>query len=178
MNENKKYAFEYLIDLLIQWHKNICGEHDTRYEESFTKLKLIKLLFFASAISASNSDYGLLTVFNRFVAMPFGPVESDVYNELNSTIGKYKITDKKLQIVDTSYSPVNDQEIEEKISKAVNLLKEKNKEIIKYSAFELVDLSHQWSCWKVTYEFAQKTGKRSMVIPAKMIIDSDKYYTI
>jgi len=71
----KELAFEYLMDCFIDWYKSI--RNDNSYFCSFTKLKVIKLLFFASAVNANSQNHNLLGVFNKFVAMPFGPVESD-----------------------------------------------------------------------------------------------------
>lgn len=85
----KELAFEYLMDCFIDWYKSI--KNDNSFHYSFTKLKVIKLLFFASAVNANNEDHNLLGTFNKFVAMPFGPVESDIYNKMNqSAIGMSK----------------------------------------------------------------------------------------
>lgn len=54
----KEAAFEYFIDSLINWYKSL--KDDEYYLASFTKLKLIKLLFFASAVNAKDGNYGLL----------------------------------------------------------------------------------------------------------------------
>lgn len=49
----KELAFEYLMDCFIDWYKSI--KNDNSFHYSFTKLKVIKLLFFASAV---NANYG------------------------------------------------------------------------------------------------------------------------
>ena len=159
----KELAFEYLMDCFIDWYKSI--KNDNSFHYSFTKLKVIKLLFFASAVNANNEDHNLLGTFNKFVAMPFGPVESDIYNKMNqSAIGKYCISDKELKI--------------EQINESVEALKKINNRLVLYSAFDLVDLSHKWSCWRTTYSYARQINKGSISIPDNLIINSDKYFII
>ena len=83
--EEKKAYFEYLIDSLIQ--RNNCSF------DGFTTLKLIKLLFLVVGVSSTEQERGLTTIFDKFVAMPYGPVESDIYNCIqNNALTKYSIT--------------------------------------------------------------------------------------
>ena len=121
----KELAFEYLMDCFIDWYKSI--KNDNSFHYSFTKLKVIKLLFFASAVNANNEDHNLLGTFNKFVAMPFGPVESDIYNKMNqSAIGKYCISDKELKIQEVSTENNEDKlspTIIEQINESVEALK-------------------------------------------------------
>ena len=173
----KELAFEYLMDCFIDWYKSI--KNDNSFHYSFTKLKVIKLLFFASAVNANNEDHNLLGTFNKFVAMPFGPVESDIYNKMNqSAIGKYCISDKELKIQEVSTENNEDKlspTIIEQINESVDALRKINNRLVLYSAFDLVDLSHKWSCWRTTYSYARQINKGSISIPDNLIINSDKY---
>ena len=176
----KELAFEYLMDCFIDWYKSI--KNDNSFHYSFTKLKVIKLLFFASAVNANNEDHNLLGTFNKFVAMPFGPVKSDIYNKMNqSAIGKYCISDKELKIQEVSTENNEDKlspTIIEQINESVDALRKINNRLVLYSAFDLVDLSHKWSCWRTTYSYARQINKGSISIPDNLIINSDKYFII
>ena len=72
----KNKLFEYLVFLLEQW------KNDIQATGSFTKLRLQKILFFAVAVNATEENHPLLNVFNRFYAMPYGPVELDIYESM------------------------------------------------------------------------------------------------
>ena len=173
----KEAAFEYFIDSLINWYKSL--KDDEYYLASFTKLKLIKLLFFASAVNAKDGNYGLLHKFDKFVAMTFGPVESDVLNLINnSNTGKYKISDKALIVLQDNETNEIDVGTKKLIDEAITSLKKINPDLILYNAFDLVDLSHRWSCWQITFKYAQDQNKGSLLIPNELIVQSDKYYTI
>lgn len=114
--------------------------------------------------------------------MPFGPVESDIYNKMNqSAIGKYCISDKELKIQEVSTENNEDKlspTIIEQINESVEALKKINNRLVLYSAFDLVDLSHKWSCWRTTYSYARQINKGSISIPDNLIINSDKYFII
>ena len=49
-------------------------------ENDLSVLKIMMLLFFTVAASVKQDDEGLLKVFNNFVAMPIGHIESDVWD--------------------------------------------------------------------------------------------------
>lgn len=169
----KEQAFVYLIDQLIEWHKFLATD-GKGILDTFTKLKIIKLLFFATAID-SDKDNELINLFDNFVAMPMGPVESDIYNSINNNrITKYIISDGRLTINNVE-TPI-DQSVESMIDLAISKLKAINLNLILYTAFDLVDLTHRWDCWKITYSYAKANGKGSMPIPANLIRSSDKFF--
>lgn len=178
MNE-KALALEYILDHLIEWFKEEFGENAS-YKISFTKLKVLKLLFFVSSVNANEEEHGLLDVFDNYVAMPFGPVESDIYNYINDgDIGKYQISDRQFLVnADYRNGETLSEELQTAIDESINALKEINPKLICYTPFELVDLSHKWSCWQVAMNFANMLGKKSVSIPTETIIRSDKYYKL
>ena len=47
-------------------------------------MRLQKLLFLISTVNATSTDKGLLNTFNNFYALPYGLVESDIYNSMNN----------------------------------------------------------------------------------------------
>ena len=89
--EDKILFFEYFIDSL--------SERNNNSFKGFTTLKLIKLLFLTVGVSSTEDDRGLTTVFNNFVAMPYGPVESDIYDTIRTDgLSKYNITSSQCAI--------------------------------------------------------------------------------
>ena len=161
---------EYFIDCL---HSN-----ERKNVFSFTPLKIIKLLFFTTAASIEiDPQKNLLTIFDNFVAMPYGPVESDIYNSITqNTLNKYFISIDGCKIKDPSMELNIHQEAKDLINKSIDKLKEKNNEIFNYTPVELVDISHKWSCWKNSYEIALQFNKNSYSIPSESIKKSIKYY--
>lgn len=75
----KKQAFEYLLNGLLQWFSN--GEL-YKNSNSFSRVKVLKLLFFVAVIKDADGN-DLLDIFDKFYAMPHGPVESDIYNYMS-----------------------------------------------------------------------------------------------
>ena len=71
-----KKVFEYWLMQMLNWGKEMTPQVPFY---SFTRLKVLKLLFFTAAVQNQNGD-DLLDVFDNFYALPNGPVESDIYN--------------------------------------------------------------------------------------------------
>ena len=165
--EEKKAYFEYLIDSLIQ--RNNCSF------DGFTTLKLIKLLFLVVGVSSTEQERGLTTIFDKFVAMPYGPVESDIYNFIqNNALTKYSITSSQCKIKNVNTNTNLHDNQRQAIDNAIDLLLEKNPRILQCQPFELVDITHKWSCWRICYDWALE--KKSIGIPSRMIQNSVKYY--
>lgn len=71
-------------------------------ENDLSVLKIMMLLFFTVAASVKQDDEGLLKVFNNFVAMPIGHIESDVWDIIKykkGIIGQFRISNKGLEVV-------------------------------------------------------------------------------
>jgi uncharacterized phage-associated protein len=166
-NDPKIIAFDYFVYKLQQWfyRRNSLGT-----ENDLSKLKVIKLLFFTVAISANRDEDGLLTTFDNFVALPYGHVESDIYERMHTS--DYFIIDKQglSSKADFNIEAINTRPaLKSQIDKAISNLEVVNKELISYKAFDLVDISHKWNSWKTMYQLARKSGRYSMKIPNEMI---------
>lgn len=161
-------CFEYLIDILARkYNKNI---------QDFTTLRLIKLLFLVTGVSTTNEDAGLTDIFDNFVAMPYGPVESDIYAAIQRDgLKRYSVSASGCYLKKEEPFHISD-ESKRSLETAVDYLLEKNPQILSIQPFELVDITHKWSCWRVCYKFALNSGKRSITIPSQMIQNSVKYY--
>lgn len=168
----KSNNFEYVVDVL--------SEKNGGQIQSFSTLKIIKLLFFVSAVSAEiDKESSLLSIFNRFVAMPYGPVESDVYSCIsNNRLTKYNINASGCVIIDDENQLDVSDENKILIQNSIELLLSKNKDIILYTPFQLVDLSHKWTCWQICFDIARQQNKSSLNMPTDSIINSIKYYKL
>jgi uncharacterized phage-associated protein len=182
MQESQKIKyFEYFVHKVYEWQ-------DKGDNNDLSVLKLMKLLFFTTAVNSKKETENVLlnTVFNKYVAMPFGHVESVIYNSIkaNSELTFYKLsnkkTEKKSEYTDESFSSfvksLNSSIIDE-IDKSIEALKQKNSKIIHYSAFQLVELSHQWYSWRSKFpKLNDITGKESFPISTEIIASEDKYF--
>lgn len=152
MNNNKIYAFDYMLSLFEEWYREETNE--VMNFQKCSKLSVLKLLFLAAAPKDDNSE-DLLNLFNNFYALPFGPVESDVYNAIKlNKLPSYIVTEKsisKKQNVTLPYSI----EAYTKVKDAVNALKDRNKNLILLDAFALVEITHKWESWRQSIAFAR-----------------------
>lgn len=144
--ENKIKIFEAFVFELLKWYKKEKGDYRNN---DLSKLKTLKLLFLWVS-----RDKELLKIFNNFQAWTYGPVEKDIYDAI---VGKgegltfFEVTNSK-----TIKKPLkvqidaDNQKIAEKI---VSELKDRNKKLINKNALTLVNITHMWESWKLTYEF-------------------------
>lgn len=174
-NNDKILAFEYVIYCLSKWFKEKTGSDPN----DFSKLKLFKLHFFVCAVNASEKENDLLETFDNFYALPYGPVESDIYSRL-SEMRLYRVDGSGMAYMDCAVTSDNfdllNLKTKEEIEDSVNNLKKQNDELITYSAIHLVDISHKWTAWKVVYSSALRQGKHSESIPLDFIRKSSKIF--
>ncbi len=160
-------CFEYFISKIIEWYDEISPNKDI---SSFTKLKVQKLLFLCSAISISSKNKGLLDIFDQFYAMQLGPVESDIYDAMVSNrFETISFEERSMRIIPEGKIDLSQiKEFIPKIDSAISKLKDRNKDIVTYSASDLVDITHKWNSWKCAIAIASIIGKRS----EKMLIEN------
>lgn len=158
--EIKKIAFGYMITLFFNWYKEENKTENTQdCCSAFSKLSLLKLLFLGAAIK-TEGDADLLDIFDNFSALPYGPVESDVYNGIiDDSIPWYTIGDRLIQIKDNS-SVIIEEQLKSRIKSSVNALREANPNLINVGAFQLVEITHKWKSWADAYSFAEFLGQR------------------
>lgn len=168
ISDLKKSAFEYLLNGLLEWFSNV-----TLYKNSssFSRVKVLKLLFFVAAIKDSKGN-DLLDIFDKFYAMPHGPVESDIYNYMSRDELKYYsfneiyLKPKQVYSVNSENLPL---EIRTRIDNAIKCLRLENPLIINKGAFELVEISHKWIVWKNSMKIAELGGKSSSLMLVESI---------
>lgn len=146
--------FSYLVGKLIEWRKEVTGEEFK--EDMFNKLSLLRLLFLVVAFDRlDDSDNGLLKIFNNFYAQPYGPVEKDIFKDIQTDgIPGYKIDDNKVvkKDEDVDYSEING--ITAKIDIIIVMLKVINNELVTLSSPELIEITQQWSSWNRAFSYA------------------------
>lgn len=175
LNSQEKYnAFEYFVTKLIDWQES--GLRNNSNDISI--LKALKLAFFATVADVDKNNAEMLDdVFDKFYAMPFGHVESDIYDSYK------KGASQNVNISATSSSIISE---EAKISHntkiiidgAIEALKSYNSEIIAMDAMQLVDLSHEYFSWKFYYKEAKQYGSFSAYIPHSAIKGEQKFFSL
>ena len=105
---NKIFAFDYMLSLFEQWYKDE-GKESMNFQNC-SKLSVLKLLFLTAAPKREGAR-DLLDVFNNFHALPYGPVESDIYNAIQDN--RYEIliknkhtNDEKKYTTDSGKRPI------------------------------------------------------------------------
>lgn len=181
---DKILCFEYLLYRMIDWYRELRPEEDyNSVIGDFSRLKSLKLLFFVSTVGLFD-EKGLLDIFTRFCAMQHGPVESDIYDAMVSN--KTEIFDfndrktilkkiEKREIIQIFQNNIDPQTLE-RLNAAILLLREENPDIVTYTPFHLVDISHKWKVWRNTFDFAIFIGRRSELMNMRDVLSKDDMY--
>lgn len=168
--ENKKLLFEYLVYLLEQWKQ----EKHPHSKEAFTKLKLQKILFLVASVKATEDNHPLLDVFDNFYALPYGPVEIDIYeamcNNSFKTI-KFEGNDCKQNLNEEDFTAL-DKDPKKAMRDAVQAIKDKGSDYVISDAFELVDITHKWTSWQIAMQMAEMFGSKRESMSTEDIINS------
>ncbi|KUY28525.1 type II toxin-antitoxin system antitoxin SocA domain-containing protein [Elizabethkingia ursingii] len=170
---DKKIAFEYFVNKLYTWYDS---QFNSVENNDFSTLKVLKLLFFCSAIEASEDEKSLLDdPFNNFYAMPYGHVESDIYNSIRKKELSYFTIDNTNTVLKNA--PNFDglsNEIKKNIDSSFSKLLEINDHLFLMTPLELVELSHLWYSWRYYYSQAKEGGAFSAKIPNSIIKSEEK----
>ena len=173
----KVLAFEYLVCCLLRWKAEIL-KFDLE-EVSISKTQALKLLFLASAIPGKEGD-DLLSVFNHFYAMQFGPVESDIYNAImDKGFVVLQVNDSLLSVCnldERTFIDLDNSGVKSRIDIAVHQLQLRNNSLVLFQASRLVDITHKWWCWKDAYEKARLLDKGSFPMNETSIRESNKVF--
>lgn len=181
MLADKIRCFDYLVYRIITKNMsevpNVQQIKETMQLKEFNKLKLLKLLFFVSTIRQDDGN-DLLDIFGNFYAMPYGPVESDVYNDLSEMphfVFEGNTLNIKDGVVDFNFDDIR-RARRDKIDKAINTLYSKNSKIFSMPTFDLVELSHKALAWKTIFESALRSGCQSKKMPVELIKETTIFY--
>jgi len=173
----KFLAFDYMLTQFKDWHKEVAA--DSELFTDLSRLSVLKLLFFASAPKSENDQTDLLDLFDNFHALPYGPVESDIYNTIKGDLlPNYRVRERGITIKNSEpdYHEL-ESDIKNRIDTEIKELKGANKNLILKSAFDLVEITHQWESWKSAFGFAQFLGKQSYeMTPDSIKKDRNKFF--
>lgn len=169
--EKKRYLFEYLVFLLKQWKY----EQYPNFNEAFSKLKLHKILFLVAAVKATSQSHPLLDVFNNFYALPYGPVELDIYDAMNGNAFKrikFEGNNCKSDNLDDCYFEDLNNAQKQAMIEAIRAIRDMGADYITKDPFELVDITHKWTSWQVAMQVAEMLGNKRELMSTEDIINS------
>lgn len=172
----KKDLFEYLIFRLEKWKEKI-GEKQVPV---FSKLRLQKILFLVCTCMATNEEKKLLSIFDDFYALPYGPVEMEIYEAMKRNKGFRYVSFKgsvcvydKLEDSMFDNLPVKERKW---IDEAVDKFIAEKRNYLTIPVFDLVEITHRWSVWYVMMEYAKSIGHNMEKMEIDDILKSTKYY--
>lgn len=158
--EYKKLLFEYVVLCLCEWGKEL------GYQQipDLSKLRLQKILFFVCAWNTTTENAGLLNVFNNFAALPYGPVELDIYESMcgNTPFKHIKFEGNNCKVESLSQECFIDlcQTHKDIVDAAIKQFKDSKYNYITRPVFELVEITHKWTVWQVAMSFAEMIGAK------------------
>ena len=171
--QQKILLFEYFVYLLEKWK----GEINGHTIPSFTKLRLQKLLFLACTINATIAEKRLMRVFNRFNALPYGPVELDIYEAMNSNSFSHLTFKGNDCTFENQFENCNfdnlDNQLKEWTNEAISELKCRRKDYLYMPVFDLVEITHQWTAWQTAITVAEFLGSKSEEMTVENICNSN-----
>ena len=149
---SKLDCFNGFVCEILNWYsRDVGGDWN-----DLSKLKVLKLLFLSVA-----EDDELLYIFDNFVAWDLWPVEEDIYKAIIKGDENlvFDINNEcTIRKKDILISP----EAIEKWKQNINLIKK--------SASSLVDITHEWRCWRI----ANMLWK--LKLSNELILESNKFY--
>ena len=173
----KVNCFEFLMDELVKW----VNESGGNPKRDLNLLKVVKLNFFVAAASSSENDEGLLSVFDEFYALPYGHVESDVYNIIKenpkASLNKYTIVPNGISWSNDDIITIDDK-YSNSIKSSIDKIKVIDSDFVLRPAGYLVDLSHMWRSWKLMYSTAKSLNKHAIKIPNNLIQTESKIFKL
>ena len=162
---NSIEIFKNVVFQLRDCYIEKAGVSTEQFEKNndFSILKLIKLHFFVIAINSKNDKF--LLEQNEFWAMPYGPVETTVYNQIrnNKNFNEFILSNEKINFI--SEKPFIDAGTETRINDSISLLFDLEPRLLFTDAGTLVDLTHKWNCWRKNYSLARAKNTYSSIIP-------------
>ena len=168
--------FEYFLKHLVEWYCDYYNievqQFNTHHNNNLSKIKIIKLHFFATS-----TDDDALDIFNDFHALPYGHVESFVYDHLNDLM-HFEVDNISLTLR-SELNQIQGHSAEHNviIDRMVENLKNLNLDLIALEPFDLVEISHRWFSWNFTFQEARKMGLYSRAISPSLIKQEVKHYS-
>jgi uncharacterized phage-associated protein len=171
----KTLVFEYFISEILRQ-----SDSNSLFENDLSILKTQKLLFLLVVAEIDGGSSFLIdNVFNNFIAMPFGPVEVDVYyfckkEKLNSLVINDKYTRPK-NGGDVAFLPFKYKGYADN---AVQQLLKRNPKIFTLKSITLVEITQMYNCWKKSYAKARENQSFREPINVEAIKEDFKYFKL
>lgn len=171
---DKNLVFEYLVFRLNEWKLKL--EKEKIKVPVFTKLRLQKILFLICAWKAESTNRKLLKIFNQFYALPYGPVEMDIYEAMKNRIYFQYINFDGNECIynnlEESMFVAVSEECRNLIDEAVDDFSKNHRQYLTMPVFDLVDITHRWSAWKITMDIATFFGNKKEKMSVECICRS------
>lgn len=171
----KILATKYILFKLSEWYKEVTGQNE---ENDLSILKTLKLIFLLCTVDLDSKEHLIDKGFS-FNALPYGPVEKDIYDYYKSGVFKGIIETSGLNTKEMQLSDFKslDENLKHKIDENFDELKSKNKLLIIKSATYLVELTHRFNSWEKSFKIAKDQGKFSHPMAENDIINDVKFYS-
>lgn len=167
---DKNLIFEYLVFRLNEWKLKL--ENKNVKVPAFTKLRLQKILFLVCSWQVTNTNMKLLSVFDNFYALPYGPVEMDIYEAMKNDSFQHICFEGNICICDslmsTMFAGVSDEH-KLYVDETIKHFMDSHFKYLSMPVFDLVELTHRWSAWKITMDIATFFGKKIEKMSVKSI---------
>lgn len=171
----KILAFEYWLTQMLIWGNELNPKVSF---SSFSRLKALKLLFFTAAVKDEQGQ-DLLDIFNNFYALPYGPVESDIYNCITlDQLQFFTFKNFSLEMKQDNCDITLNEEMKQRINHSIKVLRTNNQKIISYNAEQLVTLSHIRTSWRNAIQIAHALGKDSYKMDISQIRTDVQYFSL
>lgn len=171
---DKNLVFEYLVFRLNEWKLQL--EKEEIKVPVFTKLRLQKILFLICAWRTESTNRKLLKIFNQFYALPYGPVEMDIYEAMKNRISFQYINFDGNECIynnlEESMFVAVPKECRTLIDEAVDDFSKDHRQYLTMPVFDLVDITHRWSAWKITMDIATFFGNKKEKMSVECICRS------
>lgn len=116
----------------------------------------------------------MLDVFNNFYAMPYGPVELDIYESMKKNEFEHiKFNGIECQPYFQNFDVSSiDPSYKQDIDHAVQSLKEVGFDYLSAPVYDLVEMTHKWSAWRIAMDISKISGSRQERMTAEDIYNS------
>lgn len=174
---DKLLSTKYILYHFSLWYEESVGD---MHSNDLSILKTLKLIFLLSTINTDKENENLLDFGFKFAAMPYGPVEKEIYdmykkNVFSNLVGKDGLNFSEIKNENFETLP---KDLKNVIDSNISTLKSHNYYLISKTASYLVDLTHLYSSWENNYKKALKQDMFSIDIPNEEIKKDTVYYSL
>lgn len=178
----KAVYFDYFITSMILEDNGIRDYTSisfNEFKELFNKyevnlLKMRNLLFLACA---SNSNF---KIFNNFFVVPYGIMEQDVIDDLENMRNYERINNSTFIMPHDAWQGYEDldEDVKYEIRESVKSLRNKNEELMDYSAYEVTETVNKCVCYRICMNNGKRKGVYKSKLDPYLVTITEKNYEI